>query len=134
MRDVTYYASGALYDAVRAWRDGGDVAPSRFNEAAAYTANLLPWPVSYTQNGMRVVGANDVIQTRTFGRNAWGVHWNGADAAAVGQFPQYFRQVGDAASASCAAASADTSTTLDGRTCVSAVYEFSRVSPPSLVM
>ncbi len=95
VQDVTYYSKAALYDAFKSWRDGGAPCSGRFDERGAFKPRLNTRTTRYNQAGKKVVGVERAFDTRVFDGNVWGLQWFTNDLAANGQFPQYYRQVGD---------------------------------------
>ncbi|MCC7435296.1 MAG: hypothetical protein IT363_11470 [Methanoregulaceae archaeon] len=95
VQDVTYYSKAALYDAFRAWRDGGPASDGRFDVKQAYKPKLNTRTTRYDQAGKKIVGVEGAFDTRIFDGNVWGLQWFGGSAAKPGHFPQYYRQVGE---------------------------------------
>jgi hypothetical protein len=96
VQDVTYYSKAALYDAVKAWRDGGPACSGRFDEKGAWKSRLTTQTTHYKQAGNRkMTGVEKVFDTRIFEGNAWGLEWTDSPVSPKGQFPQYFKHVGD---------------------------------------
>jgi hypothetical protein len=93
VQDVTYYAKAALYDAFRAWRDGGPACTGRFNLEGSYRSTLTTRTTRYDQAGEPLAGVEQVFDTKVFGETSWGLEWFESDISAAGSFPRYFRQV-----------------------------------------
>jgi len=95
VQDVTYYSKGALYDAFKAWREGGPPCSGRFDEKGAFKPRLNTHTTRYDQAGKKIVGVEHVFDTRVFDGNVWGLQWFTNDISPAGLFPQYFKQVGE---------------------------------------
>ncbi len=94
VQDVTYYAKSALYDEVKAWRDGGPASSGRFNAAGAWSSTLTTHAPHYDQSGMKLSGIERICTTTVFAGNIWGLEWPGSPISRQGSFPQYFRNDG----------------------------------------
>ncbi len=95
VQDVTYYSKRALFDAFRAWRDGGPACPARFNEKGAWKPKLMTRTTRYDQGGKGLTGVDRVFDTKIFEGNVWGLQWFTNDISPKGLFPQYYKNVGD---------------------------------------
>jgi len=95
VQDVTYYSKAALYDAFKAWRDGGSSCSGRFDEKGAWKATLTTRTTRYDQAGTRIAGIEKTFDTRVYENNVWGLEWFVDDIGSMGCFPQYFRREGE---------------------------------------
>jgi hypothetical protein len=95
VQDVTYYSKAALYDAVKAWRNGGPACSGQFNEGGAWRPRLGTETTRYHQAGRKLTGVERVFDTRIFEGNVWGLQWFTNSFAGNGVFPQYYKQVGE---------------------------------------
>ena len=95
VQDVTYYSKAALYDAFKAWRDGGPSCSGRFDAKGAFKPRLNTRTTRYDQAGKKIVGVERVFDTRIFEGNVWGLQWFTNDVAPKGLFPQYYKHVGE---------------------------------------
>ncbi|MCP4608447.1 MAG: hypothetical protein GY845_07020 [Planctomycetes bacterium] len=95
VQDVTYYSKAALYDAFKAWRDGGAVCSGRFDEKGAWKSKLTTRTTRFDQAGKIMTGIEKVFDTGIFESNVWGLEWYDGTAGANGYFPQYYKHVGD---------------------------------------
>jgi hypothetical protein len=95
VQDVTYYSKAALYDAFKAWRNGGPACSGRFDEKGAWKSTLTTQTTRYKQAGKKMAGVERVFDTRVFEGNVWGLEWPGSPVSPPGVFPQYYRQVGE---------------------------------------
>ena len=95
VQDVTYYSKAALYDAFKAWRDGGPACSGRFDEKGAWKSTLTTRTPRFDQAGKKMTGVEKIFNTRVFESNVWGLEWYDGTAGANGYFPQYFKHVGD---------------------------------------
>jgi hypothetical protein len=95
VQDVTWYSKKALYDAFLGWRRGGPAPSGRFDEAGAFVAKLSTRTPHFDQDGKPVEGVASTFDTRVFDDNTWGLVWKEGAAAPRGQFPQYYRHVGN---------------------------------------
>lgn len=95
VQDVTYYSKAALYDAFKAWRDGGPVCSGRFDSKGAWTSKLGRNNTRYSQAEMKITGIEKVFDNEVFEGGVWGLRWTGSNLSPQGVFPQYFKQVGN---------------------------------------
>jgi len=95
VQDVTYYSKAAIYDAFKAWRDGGPACSGRFDESGAWKSTLTTRTTRFDQAGKRITGVEKVFDTKVFASNVWGLEWYDGTAGANGYFPQYCKHVGD---------------------------------------
>ena len=95
VEDVTYYSKAALYDAFKAWRDGGPSCSGRFDEKGTWKSTLTTRNPGFDQAGKRITGVDSVFATKVFGDSVWGLQWLSNDALSKGRFPRYFRQDGN---------------------------------------
>jgi len=95
VQDVTYYSKAALYDAFKAWRNGGPACSGRFDEKGAWKSKLTTRTTRYGQAGKKITGVERVFDTKVFEGNVWGLEWFNSDISPKGLFPQYFKQVGE---------------------------------------
>lgn len=91
VQDVTYYSKAALYDAFKSWRDGGPACSGRFDNKGAFKPKLNTRTTRYDQAGKKIVGVERAFDTRIFEGNVWGLQWFTNDLAAIGLFPQYYK-------------------------------------------
>jgi hypothetical protein len=94
VQDVTYYSKAALYNAFKAWRNGGAVCSGSFDADGAWKSTLATSTTDYDQAGKKLTGVENVFDTRIFEDNTWGLAWFNSDVSTKGLFPQYFKQVG----------------------------------------
>ena len=94
VQDVTYYSKAALYDAFKAWRNGGPACSGRFDEKGAWKSTLTTSTTRYDQAGKKITGVEKVFDTKVFAGNVWGLEWFTSDLSPRGLFPQYYKQVG----------------------------------------
>jgi len=95
VQDVVYYSKAALYDAFKTWRDGGPMCSGRFDERGAWKATLTTRTPRFDQDRREITDVTKVFDTKTFGAYVWGLQWNDGTASGMGNFPQYFKHVGD---------------------------------------
>jgi hypothetical protein len=95
VQDVTYYSKAALYDAFKAWRDGGPACAGSFDPKGAFKPKLNTKTTRYDQAGKKIVGVERAFDTRIFEGNVWGLQWLDSDLSAKGIFPQYYKHVGE---------------------------------------
>jgi hypothetical protein len=95
VQNVTYYSKAALYDAFKAWRDGGPACSGRFDPRGAWESTLTTRTTRYDQAGKRMTGIEKAFDTKIFESNVWGLKWNNTDLSPSGIFPQYYKHVGD---------------------------------------
>lgn len=94
VQDVTYYSRSALYDAFKAWRDGGPACSGRFDGKGAWLASMTTRTPDYDQGGKKIKGVDKVFDTKVFGPGVWGLEWYDGTRNGMGSFPRYFRSVG----------------------------------------
>ncbi len=95
VQDVTYYSRAALYDAFKVWRDGGPPCTGRFDERGAWKPRLHTHTPGYRQAGQRMAGVEQVVDTRVFEGNVWGLQWLSTNLSPKGVFPEYYQQIGE---------------------------------------
>jgi hypothetical protein len=95
VQDVTYYSKAALYDAFKAWRDGGPASSGQFDTKGAWKPKLNTHTTRYDQAGKKLAGVERVFDTKIFDGNVWGLQWNRSEVSPNGCFPQYYRHVGE---------------------------------------
>jgi hypothetical protein len=95
VQDVTYYSKSALYDAFKAWRDGGPPCSGKLGDKGACKPKLNTKTTHYDQAGKKIVGVESAFDTRIFAGNVWGLQWSTNGLAEKGFFPQYYKHVGE---------------------------------------
>ena len=95
VQDVVYYSKAALYDAVKAWREGGSAAPGRFDKKGAWESTLTTRTTRFDQGGKLMTGVDKVFNTKIFEPNVWGLEWFDGTKSAMGKFPRYYKNVGE---------------------------------------
>jgi hypothetical protein len=95
VQDVTYYSKAALYDAFKAWRDGGPSCSGAFDEKGVWKSTLTTRTTRFDQGGKKINGVDKVFNTKVFEANVWGLEWYDGTKNAMGLFPQYFKHVGE---------------------------------------
>jgi hypothetical protein len=95
VQDVTYYSKAAIYDAFKAWRDGGPACSGRFNDEGAWKSSLTTHTTRFDQAGSNIAGVDKVFNTKIYEGNVWGLEWYNSEISPNGVFPQYFKHVGD---------------------------------------
>ncbi len=90
-KDVTFYSKNAIYNAVLAWRNGGQVPSGVFTASGMYKPVMRTYPVTYDQNGKTVAGINEVATPAVFQSNAFGLKWTGNVSDGMGNFPEYYK-------------------------------------------
>jgi len=95
VQDVIYYSKAALYDAFKAWRDGGPSCSGQFDEQGSWKATLTTRTPRFDQDRQVIADADKVLDTKVFGPHVWGLQWNDGTTNGTGSFPQYFKAVDD---------------------------------------
>jgi hypothetical protein len=95
VQDVMYYSKAALYDAFKAWRDGGPTCSGRFDEKGVWKCALRTRAPRFDQAGQEISGVDRAFNTKVFEANVWGLEWYDSRISPKGCFPQYFKQVGN---------------------------------------
>ncbi len=103
VQDVTYYSKSALYDAFKSWRSGGPACTGSFDLKGAWKPPLNTHTTRFDQAGRKITGVERVCDTRIFEDNVWGVQWFTNTISPNGEFPQYFKRVGETSVAVAAA-------------------------------
>ncbi len=94
VQDVTCYSKAALFDAFKAWRDGGAACSGAFDKEGAWKSTLSTWTTKYDQSGEPISGVEDVFDTKVYSNGVWGLEWFKSDVGERGSFPRYFKKVG----------------------------------------
>lgn len=94
VQGVSYYSKTALAEAFKVWRNGGEPCATKFNEAGILRPNLTTRPTSYRQAGKDLAGVEELVTTKVFEGNVWGLQWKSPEKGSRGVFPQYYRQNG----------------------------------------
>ncbi len=94
VEDVTYYSKAALYDAFKAWREGGAACSGRFNDRGAWKSKLTTHRTRYDQASKPITGVERMFDTKVFENNVWGLQWVDSASNSAGSFPQYFKETG----------------------------------------
>ncbi len=96
VRDVVYYSRAALYDAVRAWRDGGAPCSGQFDPRGMWKPpSLFTQMPPLRQDDLPIQGLEKFFQPVVLDPVSWGLQWATNAPLAPGQFPSYFRYEGD---------------------------------------
>jgi hypothetical protein len=95
VQDVTYYSKAALYDAFKAWRDGGPACSGAFDARGAWKSPLTTETTRFDQGGKIISGVDKVFNTKIFDGNVWGLEWFDGPRNAMGHFPRYYKHVGN---------------------------------------
>jgi len=95
VQDVIYYSKAALYDAFKAWRDGGPSCSGQFAEQGSWKATLTTRTTRFDQDRQVIADVTKVLDTKVFGPYVWGLQWNDGTTKGMGNFPQYTKRVGD---------------------------------------
>jgi hypothetical protein len=93
VQDVAYYSKTALYDAFKAWRDGGPACSGVFAEKGTWKCTLQTRTPRFDQAGQEISGIDKAFNTKVFAAGVWGLEWHDSDIGPRGRFPQYFKQV-----------------------------------------
>jgi hypothetical protein len=92
VQDVTYYSKSALFTSFKSWRNGGSECSGVFDTKSAFKPKLRTETTKYNQAGKQIAGVEGTFDTKIFDGNVWGLQWNSKGAAAIGEFPQYYKQ------------------------------------------
>lgn len=95
VQDVVYYSKAALYDAFKAWRDGGKRCSGKFDEKGAWKSKLTTRTPGFDQAGKKITGVEKIFDTKVHDDNVWGLKWLDGTTSKFGNFPRYFRHEGD---------------------------------------
>lgn len=95
VQEVTYYSKGALYDAFKAWRNGGPACGGRFDQNGAWKPMLSTRTTRYDQGGQKLSGIERVVDTKVYEGNVWGLEWRDRGISPRGAFPRYYKHVGE---------------------------------------
>lgn len=91
--DFRFFSRKALYDAVKAWRDGGPAASGTFDSAGDSLASLFANPISFRQGGDSV-NLEAVVKATQIGKYGVGLQWSGTITTRYMNFPEYYRRQG----------------------------------------
>jgi hypothetical protein len=95
VQDVTYYSKAALYDAFKAWQNGGTICDGRFDGKGAWKSTLTAIrTMRLRQDRKNAIGIEHIFAPKVFEGNVWGLEWSNNDISPKGLFPQYFREIG----------------------------------------
>jgi len=95
VRDVALYSKAALYDAVLAWRRGGEAPKGAFATAGTVRPKVATGRVGYRQNDKEIDGIHELATPTIFEDGAFGLQWKQPSADGFARFPQYFRDGGE---------------------------------------
>jgi len=95
VQDVCYYSKAALYDALKAWRDGGSPCSGRFDTKGTWVSKMSTHTPKFDQNGKRMTGIDSVFNTRVFDDTVWGLEWYKKTISPTGNFPRYYKHAGE---------------------------------------
>lgn len=95
VRDVALYSRAALYDAVLAWRRGGEAPKGAFAAAGTVRPKIATGRVGYKQDEREIDGIHELATPTIFEDGAFGLQWAKPSALSkqdgFARFPQYFR-------------------------------------------
>ncbi len=91
VRDVALYSKAALYDAVLAWRRGGEAPKGAFAAAGTVRPKVATGRVGYRQDEREIDGIHELATPTIFDDGAFGLQWKAPSADGFARFPQYFR-------------------------------------------
>ena len=91
VRDVALYSKAALYDAVLAWRRGGEAPKGAFAAAGTVRPKVATGRVGYKQDEREIDGIHELATPTIFDDGAFGLQWAKPSADGFARFPQYFR-------------------------------------------
>ncbi len=97
VQEVTYYSKAALYDAFKAWRDGGAACSGQFDQKAAWKPELTTHTPQLRVAGKIMDSVERFFRTKVFEGNIWGMEWQHSDISPKGVFPRYFKWDGEKA-------------------------------------
>ena len=95
VQDVVYYSKAALYNAFKAWRDGGESCSGRFDEKGAWKSKISTRTPGFNQAGKKIIGVEKIFDTKVHDNNVWGLEWFDGTTDKFGNFPRYFRHEED---------------------------------------
>ncbi len=91
VRDVALYSKAALYDAVLAWRRGGEAPKGAFAAAGTVRPKVSTGRVGYKQDDKQIDGIHELATPTIFDDGAFGLQWKQRPSDGFARFPQYFR-------------------------------------------
>ena len=95
VRDVALYSKAALYDAVLAWRRGGEAPKGAFATAGTVRPKVATGRVGYRQDEREIEGIHELATPTIFEDGAFGLQWKQRSTDGFARFPQYFRDGGE---------------------------------------
>ena len=75
VRDVALYSKAALYDAVLAWRRGGEAPKGAFAAAGTVRPKIATGRVGYKQDEREIDGIHELATPTIFDDGAFGLQW-----------------------------------------------------------
>ena len=95
VREVAMYSRAALYDAVAAWKNGGEMPSGTFDREGMVLPAVNTAPVTYRQNDVEIEGINELVTPTVYEGGVFGLQWAEPAVDGFGRFPQYFRAEGN---------------------------------------
>ncbi len=95
VQDVKYYSKEALYDCLKAWKEGGPPCSGAFGKAAEWVPPLNARDLRFNQEEKTIGDIENIFSANIFPSNAFGLQWQENAVTPEGKFPQYFKREGD---------------------------------------
>ena len=95
VRDVKYYSKKALYDNFTSWRDSKSTCSGKFDREGTWEPVLTTKMPPFDQQGTKLSQLESIFTTSILSENVFGMQWKKNEITKAGEFPQYFRQVGN---------------------------------------
>ena len=93
VRDVTLFSNASLYDAILAWRRGGDMPSGVCAPETVFKPEIGTHDITYRQQGEVIEGINQLARPAVFEGNIFGLQWPPTPGAQTARFPSCFHSV-----------------------------------------
>ena len=93
VRDVTLFSNASLYDAILAWRRGGDMPSGVCAPETVFKPEIGTHDITYRQQGELIEGINQLARPAVFEGNIFGLQWPPRPGAQTARFPTCFHSV-----------------------------------------
>jgi len=95
VQDVKYYSKEALFNSFKMWRNGEGSCDGIFDQRGTWEPELFTKMPAFDQDGVVLENMESIFKTAVFGSTMFGMQWTNNKITSPGNFPQYYRQVGD---------------------------------------
>lgn len=95
VQDVKYYSKDAIYNSFKSWRNGEGSCNGIFDNQGTWEPELFTKMPAFDQDRVVLENMEGIFKTAVFEGHMFGMQWNSNQVTAAGNFPQYYRQVGN---------------------------------------